>query len=314
MDISRFDLNLLKTLDMLERERSVQLSAARLNVTPSAVSHALARLRRALGDPLFSRTGQELVPTQRCRDVLGQIRPFLSSVSLALDAERDRITPFDPAMDRRSLTIVLPGAVELSLLPVLTAHLAQKAPGWELTIRGFERRSYATDLLSGEADIVLSVGGHTTHGTDLWIAPFWQDELVVLQGPNGPLPPDRPITLDEAVTLPQLYCVPWPREQNYLDIRLARDGRRRPIALSLPGYAAAGEALIGTGLIAILPDRTALRLLARHGDLHLIRIAPSIHLPLSIETSQRFRSSTAGAWILSELLAMRPAVPCLPKD
>ena len=40
--------NLLKTLDMLERERSVQLSAARLNVTPSAVSHALARLRRAL--------------------------------------------------------------------------------------------------------------------------------------------------------------------------------------------------------------------------------------------------------------------------
>jgi DNA-binding transcriptional LysR family regulator len=312
MDLSRFDLNLLKTLDVLDRERSVQIAAVRLNVTASAVSHALARLRRSLGDPLFARSGQELVPTQRCSDILMHVRPFLSSVSLALDVDRSRNPAFHPASDRRTLTVVLPGAVEVSLLPSLVRHIAQKAPGWEIAVRGFERRSYATDLLSGETDIVLSVGGHTPRSPDLWIETFWQDELVAVQGAYGPLSRDQTISLEEAVALPQVYCVPWPREQNYLDIRLARAGRRRPIALSLPSYATAGEVLTGTQLIAILPDRTALRLLQQYSDLRLVRMDPPVRTPLVIETSQRFRESAAGAWFLSELHAMRDAVPCLP--
>ncbi len=265
----------------------MQVAAARLNVTASAVSHALARLRRALGDPLFARSGQELVPTQRCRDILKHIRPFLSSVSFALDVERSRDAAFDPATDRRTVTIVMPGAVEVSLLPVLVRHISQKAPDWEIVIKGFERRSYATDLLSGEAEIVLSVGGHTPRDADLWIETFWQDELVAIQGPDGPLSPHQTISLEEAVALPQVYSVPWPREQNYLDIRLARAGRRRPIALSLPSYAAVGDALTETHYIAILPDRTALWLADRYRDLHLVRIDPPVRAPLTIETSQR---------------------------
>jgi DNA-binding transcriptional LysR family regulator len=52
MDI---DLNLLRIFDILYDERNVTRAAARLFLTQSAVSHALARLRQELGDPLFMR-------------------------------------------------------------------------------------------------------------------------------------------------------------------------------------------------------------------------------------------------------------------
>jgi LysR family transcriptional regulator, mexEF-oprN operon transcriptional activator len=165
MELGRFDLNLLKTLDALDTERSVHLASVRLHVTPSAVSHALGRLRRAFGDPLFARSGQRLVPTERCRAALTEIRPLLAAAAAALDPGT-AIGPgaFDPATDRRAVTIVLPGAVELSLLPLLAGRLLAAAPGWSLAAAGFQRRSYEADLLAGDVQVVLSVGGHTPRG------------------------------------------------------------------------------------------------------------------------------------------------------
>ncbi|WP_031321476.1 helix-turn-helix domain-containing protein, partial [Pseudomonas piscis] len=57
------DLNLLLTLDVLLAEGSVARAAARLQLSPSAMSRALTRLRQATGDPLLVRAGRGLVPT-----------------------------------------------------------------------------------------------------------------------------------------------------------------------------------------------------------------------------------------------------------
>ena len=166
MDLHRFDLNLLKTLLVLDEERSFQRAAARLFVTPSAVSHALARLRQALADPLFVRSGSRLVPTSRCLAVVMAIRPLLGEVSQIVDTSASvEGSGFDPSSLARTLIAVMPGALELSLLPRLAATLARQAPRAQLVVRSFERRSYEVDLASGEADAVLSVGGHTPRAT-----------------------------------------------------------------------------------------------------------------------------------------------------
>lgn len=310
MDLTRFDLNLLKSLDILEQERSVQAAAARLHVTPSAISHALARLRRALDDPLFVRAGQRLVATQRCQAVLREIRPFLHTLEVALDpGGGPEQEGFDPQNNRRTIHLVIPGALELSLLPELTACILRQAPDWRLEVRGLQRRSYETDLLSGEVDVVLSVGGHTPEADGLSLATVWQDELVVLQGPAGPLPADRPASLDTVIGLAQVYPVPWPRTQNYLDIRLARAGLQRAIVLSLPGYASLGETLARTRLVATQPDRTALAIQRRHPELQLIRIEPAIRTPLTLETSGRFAASPSGQWFLAQLRNVSASIP-----
>ncbi|OAT41816.1 putative LysR family transcriptional regulator [Enterobacter soli ATCC BAA-2102] len=61
--ISSLDLNLLLTLQLLLQERSVTKAAKRMNVTPSAVSKSLAKLRDWFEDPLFVKTPLGLLPT-----------------------------------------------------------------------------------------------------------------------------------------------------------------------------------------------------------------------------------------------------------
>jgi hypothetical protein len=63
MSIGRMDLNLLKVFDAIYEDRNLVLAGRRLNLTQSAVSHALARLRELVGDELFMRTGKGMVPT-----------------------------------------------------------------------------------------------------------------------------------------------------------------------------------------------------------------------------------------------------------
>ena len=58
MHLASLDLNLLRLFDVLLEERSVTRAGARLGLTPSAVSHALNRLRYHLGDELFRRDAQ----------------------------------------------------------------------------------------------------------------------------------------------------------------------------------------------------------------------------------------------------------------
>jgi DNA-binding transcriptional LysR family regulator len=312
INLHRFDLNLLKTLLALDEERNVQRAAARLFVTPSAVSHALARLRQVFADPIFVRSGSQLVPTSRCTAVVMAIRPLLGEVSQILDTSASvERSGFDPSSLARTMIVVMPGALELSLLPRLAATLAQQAPCSKLVVRSFERRSYEVDLMSGEADVVLSVGGHTPPREDIWKEVLWEDELVALQGPQGPLPSDATVDFDTVLDCPTVYPVPWPQSQNYLDIRLAREGRQRPIAISMPSYGAMGDLLRATSLVATMPDRTALADIANHLDLRLVRITPTIRTPLSIEVSARFRATAAGSWFYSQLLSFSAEIPHL---
>ncbi len=312
MDISRFDLNLLKTLDYLEQERSVQRAAARLHLTASAVSHSLARLRRNLSDPLFVRSGNHLVPTERCKKFLAEMRPLLSSVALALDqtlqpGQGDQ----SPLAERRQVRMVMPGAVELSLLPALTRHVLERAPNWILSTRGFERRSYEEDLLAGNVDVVLSIGGHTGVADGIAVSTFWHDELVAIQSTSGPLSPTQATPLDRLIDLPQVYPLPWPPTQNYFDIQLARQGAKRAIAVHLPSYATLGRILSGSHLIAIVPDRTALAIVEQQSDLQIVEIYPRVETELKLETSDSFRRSSAGEWFLSQLRLVSHAIRTL---
>ncbi len=63
IQLSRLDLNLLVTFEALMAEGSVAKAAERLNKTPSAVSHALARLREQVGDPLMVKVGGKMQPS-----------------------------------------------------------------------------------------------------------------------------------------------------------------------------------------------------------------------------------------------------------
>ncbi|QCW26245.1 LysR family transcriptional regulator [Lysobacter enzymogenes] len=90
----QLDLNLLKVFEAVYRERNLSLAAQALYLTPSAVSHALARLRRQFDDPLFVRDGRRMSPTAACQRLARRCwRPWrgcASCCSTATGSSRDR--------------------------------------------------------------------------------------------------------------------------------------------------------------------------------------------------------------------------------
>src|SRR6185312_1625580 len=100
MNLSALDLNLLLVLHAVLDEGSATRAAKRLNVTQSAVSNALARLRALLGDPLVVRSGKGLVPTPRG----AELAPELAAVMARLESALDRGV-FVPGASTRTFTL-----------------------------------------------------------------------------------------------------------------------------------------------------------------------------------------------------------------
>jgi DNA-binding transcriptional LysR family regulator len=123
MDITK--LPLLATLEVLLRERSVRETARLLGVSPSTVSRHLAQLRELVGDPLFVRSGNLMLPTDRARDLSVQLTPRLRELGRLLVT-----TPvFEPASSNVQFVVAVSDAVMSTFVPPLLESVAAAAPG-----------------------------------------------------------------------------------------------------------------------------------------------------------------------------------------
>ena len=92
INLARIDLNLLVTFEALMDLRSVALAADRMGRTPSAVSHALARLREQVGDPLLVKVAGRMQPSPFALQLIADVRPILRSIHLAQHPARHLAT------------------------------------------------------------------------------------------------------------------------------------------------------------------------------------------------------------------------------
>jgi DNA-binding transcriptional LysR family regulator len=141
------DLNLLRIFDLLFEERSVSRAARRLNLTQSAVSHALARLREMMGDPLFIRGAGGLRPTARAEELAPQLREILVRIRTALS-----LPSFDPQSSTREFTIAAGAYFCRLLVPALVARARASAPGVTLRIVNVDQ-ALLDELDQGTIDI-----------------------------------------------------------------------------------------------------------------------------------------------------------------
>src|SRR5919202_1734590 len=112
VELSRIDLNLLVLFHVVLEEGHVGRAAGRLNLTPSAVSHAIGRLRDLLKDPLFLRRPKGVVPTARALDLGEPVAEILARVGRVMASA----VPFDPATSGRRFVIGAPDAVMASAM------------------------------------------------------------------------------------------------------------------------------------------------------------------------------------------------------
>jgi DNA-binding transcriptional LysR family regulator len=143
------DLNLLRMFDILYDERNVTRAAARLFLTQSAVSHALARLREVLGDPLFMRIPSGLQPTERAHQLAPRLRVALAEIRSAVATPK-----FDPAKTRQRFVIAAGSYFCKLIVPSLIALARKSAPGITLQIVNFSA-DVAQALDQQQVDIAL---------------------------------------------------------------------------------------------------------------------------------------------------------------
>ncbi|MEH6451026.1 MAG: LysR family transcriptional regulator [Oleispira sp.] len=150
--INNVDLNLLKSLQVLLTERHVGNAARLMNISQSAMSHTLARLRTTFDDPLFVRTSKGLEPTPRALEISERLSCVLIEINHLFDSKE-----FNPSNIRTKFRIQTHDFISSAHLPTLFAEIRDKAPGIIFDIQMITESSYA-QLDNGETDLIISAG------------------------------------------------------------------------------------------------------------------------------------------------------------
>ena len=251
MNIYNFDLNLLRVLDALLRERNVSRAAQRLSLSQPAVSNALGRLRELLDDPLLVRVGRVMQPTPRALSLEAPIRDALQQIEHTLNAGDF----FDPATSRQRFVIAVTDYVELICMPKLMAHLAKVAPGIQLGIQHLTPSLPAEALDNGAID--LAVGRFLDVPTRFHTRRWASETLQVALRKQHPLI-EGDLDLTTFLRLRHLW-VHGGQTRGMVDQWLEDHDLARDVVYTTPNYLQAAHIVASSDLAAVLPTG-----LARH--------------------------------------------------
>ncbi len=300
------DLNLLRIFDLLFEERSVSRAARRLNQTQSAVSHALARLREMMGDPLFTRGAGGLRPTARAEELAPQLREILVRIRTALSPPS-----FDPRSSTREFTIAAGAYVCGLLVPPLVELARAAAPGVTLRIVNVNQ-ALLDELDQGTVDI--GIGAFEQIPARIKSLPLFTDTPVWVASRRHPLAG----TAADTATLDALPSVSIVADYPYRPLRgdgagdrmrrrsisrwrvRAADSarpRRRADDARVYDSETATAVVARTDLVAILPGRLAAAR-AEQAGLHLFDTPTDAPiLELTMLWHSRFNEDPGLAWL-----------------
>ncbi|MFE8969921.1 LysR family transcriptional regulator [Streptomyces albogriseolus] len=175
--LASVNLNLLVPLLALLEERSVTRAAERVGLSQPAMSHALTRMRRMLGDELVVRQGSGVTLTPRAVELLEPLRAALQQTARVVN-----LPHFDPATDRRVITVAMTTSTAFVVGPRLARLLAERAPHATLRVRTFTVPTEATFVEQGVDVVLLSEGHHAPHPRER----LYDDRLVVVASADSP--------------------------------------------------------------------------------------------------------------------------------
>lgn len=270
----RLDLNLLVIFDAIMSEGSLTKAGLRLDMTQSAVSHALARLREATGDPLFERTGRGVRPTPAAHAMYEKVRNALDVLRASV---RQSPNAFSPDHDDRLFVLDLPVGIDTVIAPLLAERLG---PGSRLRFRisNGRARGLLSELRLGESWLALDHEVPEAHGYRA--ERIIDDPFVLIARTGHPLLRDG-VSLELFTALPQV-ALTWSPERgpSPLTERLAVIGIVRKVAFSVPCFTTIAALVEAGDLVAAMPRRLARQYQKRYAiEIHAM---PDIVPPMPV--------------------------------
>jgi DNA-binding transcriptional LysR family regulator len=251
--MSRPDLNLLVTLDVLLTEGSVARAARKLRLSPSAMSRALARLRETTGDPLLVRAGRGLVPTPRALELAERTGALVREAEAMLRP----VETLDLKRLARTFTIRSRDGFVENFGPDLIARVESEAPGVRLVFVPKLGRESAP-LRDGSVDMETGVATKAM-GPELRTRALFRDRVVgVVRA--GHVLCETPVTL-AAYAAGRHVVVHHPalespaQDLSRVDELLEPLGLTRTIVTVVGGFSEALALARASDLIATVPER-----------------------------------------------------------
>jgi DNA-binding transcriptional LysR family regulator len=255
LNFRTLDLNLLRVLDAVMAEGSLTRAAAALSMTQPAVSHALRRLREAVGEELFVRSAHGMKPTPLAETLWPQVREALATLRQALSPG-----DFDPRRDAVALRIAMADATAALLAPGLVAGIEREAALVKLRALPLTTRDPRRLLDGGEADLAVGffpevVAAIVAAGNDSHLrhASLYQTRYVCVMRRDHPLAA-APLTLDAYCAAQHLLVSFSGRPHGYVDQALAALGRQRRVMLTVNQFFTAGRVVAHSDLLTVLPE------------------------------------------------------------
>ena len=290
------DLNLLVVLDALLVERHVSRTALRLNMSQPAVSHALARLRALLDDPLFTRQGGRLAPTIRAMELSKPLAEALAQIRTVLGPDS-----FEPGRARHIFRLAMSDYGAEIVLPNLLHTLRRSAPNVVLAVTQRSREGMISGMMDGDIDLALGVFPQLPEQilSELLLNDHY---ACLIDRASLPLSAQS-IDLDTYLARPHAQVAVDGEASTEVDEAIHAAGYARHVALILPHWSVAPRIIAGTDLILTVA-RTSLNSALQ--DNRLAILPPPIPLP-AIPFSQislkRRGSDQALRWLREMIVA-----------
>lgn len=253
MNLSGIDLNLFRVLHAVLKEKSATRAARSLNLTQSAVSNALVRLRTLLDDPVVVRNGRGMLPTPRATELF----PLVESAMSQLQSALDRQSPVDPAQVTRCFTLGCSDSSQTHDVCRIVQALACRMPRASLRVVSQEHLIASNGLETGEVDAML---GMRRAARGLHSVPLYQDDAVlIVRRDRGRFP--KRLSRKALGSLQHIDTMiamdPSGRTRKPYPPFVARDGLTRRVVLTVPSFTAAALVVARTDYAAVVPRRVA---------------------------------------------------------
>jgi len=287
------DVGLLRAFEAVLAERHITRAARRLNVTQSAVSNSLARLRRLFDDELFVRTPDGMQPTDTALSIAEPVAAALDAIRTALAVK----LPFDPAGDEATFTLGLSEYAEMVLVPPLVALLGRTAPGIRLVVRHVERGDGLKLLDDGLID--LTAGVLPAPRPHMLAETLAHDDMATLMRRGHPAADalDLPVYLAHD----HLLVSASGATVGAIDRLLEAEGRSRRLVAVVGHLSVVPAILRGSDLLCTLAGRLVRELAANHDLAWAPTPLPLRPLKLSMIWHRRQDRQPAHIWLRDQL-------------
>jgi DNA-binding transcriptional LysR family regulator len=284
------DLKQIELIAAIGDSRTLSAAAIEVGLSQSAASHALAKLRREIGDPLYVRTSVGMQLTPHGQTIARAAR--LSLLTLRQGIEHSG--PFDPRQSERLFTLYMSDIGQTVFLPPLLAHLGKHAPGLSVRVSPIPTQHPGTSLESGDVD--LAIGFFTNLDAGFRQRYLFTERYVCVARAGHP-------AFEAGMSLEAFHSVPHAvtTSSGQGHLRLERILRQQPmrgrVMLEVPHFLVLPFVIAKSDLMVIIPGQLA-EAFARLAPILIME--PPIWIPtydIRVYWHERFHADPANRWL-----------------